>query len=381
MRQIISLMAAYRQKQLEAKGAPPARIQQMQEMFVYLDNGLSAVPVVGFDDERLQEVMTSGDFTNALQTFVQRQMLPAYQARRFDFERFIWQDTVPNFMRVDRYQKRSFGNDLEMVGEKGQARPGSDEDATHRYYRVYRWEKQYDYSMEALVNDDMGYFQNKAAEMGIDARRTLEKHVSNWMFNAVTLARLLALGGLYWQPGRLSTARISEMRMGFNQRTDARGNPIAAALRYIVIHSGLVDTAATIQNSTLVPELATNAQNVVKGTFEVVEDPHLAGVAPNLQWMGLTDWRANNIRAFALARRTGIAGPLIIRKKSDQEQVTSLLGAGANMAPVWGDFGTGNVVLKVHDEWGTYVDTDGVAPNNGNLFDERGAFYMQGTAP
>jgi hypothetical protein len=380
MRTIISLMAEYRQKQLEARGAPPARVQQMREMFACLDNGLSAVPVAGFDDE-LQEVMTSGDFTHALQTFVQRQMLPAYEAKRFNFERFMWQRTVPNFMQVDDYQKRSFGDDLEMVGEKGQARPGSDEDATQRRYRVYRWEKQYDYSMEALVNDDMGYFQNKAAEMGIDARRTLEKHVNNWLFNAVTLARLLALGALYWQPGRLSTARISEMRMGFNQRLDARGNPIAASLRYIVIHSGLVDTAATIQNSTLVPELATNAQNVVKGTFEVIEDPHLAGVAPNLPWMGLTDWRANNIKAFVLARRNGVPGPFIIRKRSDQEQVTSLLGAGTQMAPIWGDFDSGDIVLKVHDEWGTYVDAGALGTANGNLYDERGAFYMQGTAP
>jgi hypothetical protein len=45
--------------------------------------------------------------------------------------------------------------------------------------------------------------------------------------------------------------------------------------------------------------------------------------------------------------------------------------------PVMGDFATGNVVVKVHDEWGTYIGGAG----NGNYFDLRGGFYSSGTAP
>ena len=375
MRRIISLLSDYRVEQLKEAKAPEKRIQECREMFVYMDGLLSNITPTS-TNAQLEEVMTSGDFTYAIQTFIQRLMVPGYQVKRFDFERFIWPDTVTNFLNNDRYQRRAGLEDLEHVGEKGQARPGSVVDATQRRYRVHRWEKQFDFSYEVLVNDDMGYFQDHATEMGITARRTLEKHVSNYLWNATTTGRLVILGALFSTTGRLTTARISACRMAFNQRTDARGNPIAAALRYIIIHSGLVDTAAQIQASTLVPELATNAQNVVRGTFEVVEDPHVAGTAPNLPWFGLVDYRVNNIRPFVLARLQGMPGPILARKRSDIERITSLLGAGATVPPIMGDFDTGNVIVKVMDVWGTYIDATW-----GNMFDQRGCYYSSGTAP
>lgn len=381
MRQILSLMRDFRLAELDHQAKirksrlAPEHERRVRYMFEVLDAGLNSVAFDGGGDE-FREVMTSGDFTNAIQTFVMRQMVPAYEAKRFDFERFIKPRPVTNFLYHQDHQRRSFSDDLEAVGSKGKARPGSVDDSTRRDYRVYGWEKQYDFAFQMLWNDNMGYFQDQARVMGIDARRTLEKHVSNWLFNATTVAALVALGALYSTNGRLTSARISTARMGFNQRTDARGEPIAAGLRYIVHHSGLVDVAAQIQASTLVPELATNAVNVVRGTFEPIEDPHLAGTAPNLPWMGLADWRANNIAAFILARLNNVPGPMILRKRSDIEQVTSVLGGGAAVAPLWGDFDSGNIVLKVMDIWGTYI-----SGTDGNLYDVRGAYHSTGTAP
>lgn len=164
--------------------------------------------------------------------------------------------------------------------------------------------------------------------------------------------------------------------MGFNQRVDSRNQPINARLAYIVHHSGLVDTANQILNSELVPELATNGINVVRNNFIPIEDPYITGTAPNLPWWGFTNWRENNIRPFVLARLEGWPGPRIIRKTSDQEAVSSMLGAGAAMDPMLGDFDTGNVMLKVADVFGTY--TDGT---EGEYFDYRGGYYSAGTAP
>ena len=164
--------------------------------------------------------------------------------------------------------------------------------------------------------------------------------------------------------------------MAFGQRTDANGEPIEADLVYIVYHRGLQDTVAQIQNSVLVPELATNAANVVKGTFQAIKDPYITGTAPNLPWYAFVDPGASGIVPFVLARLQGRPGPLILRKKTDMEAVTSMLGAGAAVAPIMGDFETGNIVLKVSDVFGTYVDG-----TEGNLFDYRGAYYSSGTAP
>ena len=164
--------------------------------------------------------------------------------------------------------------------------------------------------------------------------------------------------------------------MAFNQRVDTRNEPIRARLTYLVHHSGLVDTVRVIRQSELIPELATNAANVIAGDFIPIEDPYIAGNAPNLPWWCFTDWRENNIIPFVLARWQAMPAPAIVRKTSDQASITSMLGAGTAVPPIMGDFATGNIVLKVEDDWGTYIDG-----TDGNYFDIRGAYYGAGTAP
>jgi len=379
MRNILSALAEYRKVDLKAANVPEERLREVDDKFQYLDRALNSLVVNGrgFDgpESKLAEVMTSADFTYAIQTFVERQMLPGYQEQTFAFEPLVKPETTPNFMPVSRYQNRGGLDDLEFVGEKGEARPGSVDDATSRQFQVYKFEKQFDFSMELLVNDDLGYFQDQAAMMGRAARRSLEKYVARFFTNATTIARLVALGALYSTTGRLTTARISEARMAFGQRTNADGEMIQADLVYLVYHNGLTDTVAQIQASTLIPELATNAANVVRGTFTPIRCPYIAGTAPNLPWFAFTNWRTNGVIPFVLARRQGVPAPLILRKRSDIEAISSLLGGGAAVPPVWGDFATGNIVVKVHDEWGTYING-----TDGNMFDHRGAYYSSGTA-
>lgn len=374
MRKILSALQEIRQLQVKAKGGTDVQLAEVADKFRYFDQELSGIMPTG-TGTAIEEVMTSADFTYAIQEFIQRLMIPAYQVKRFDFEQFMKPDVTPNFLPVTRYQRRAGLDDLEYVGEKGEARPGSVPDATKRQYKVEVWEKQFDFSMRALVNDDLGYFSDFATAMGQAARVSLEKYVSRMLWNATSLVFIVAGGALYWQNGRLTSSRIAEARMAFNQRVDVLGNPIAATLKYLVHHAGLVDTVRMIRQSTLIPELATNAANVIAGDFVPVEDPYVAGIAPNLPWYALVDWRATGIVPFVLARRQGIPAPLLLRRKSDVESMTSLTAAGGGAAPLMGDFATGNVVVKIHDEWGTYISA-----NDGNVFDIQGVYYSAGTA-
>lgn len=380
MRTITYAMMRIRQDQIEQAaqaGAISAQLAEKQvaevgDKFRFLDHELSGIKPTS-TNAALAEVMTSGDFTYAIQEFVQRKALPGYKALGFAFEPLVKMDTLPNYLAVNRYQDRGSLDDLEFVGEKSQPRAGLRDDAVKRSYSVFRWEKEYDFSHEALVNDDMGYFEDQAMKMGVSARRTLEKYVSRMYTNATSIAILA--GALYSQNGRLTSARISEARMAFGQRVDADNEPIQADLAYIVYHRGLEDTVRQIQNSELVPELATNAANVVRNAFIGIKDPYITGTAPNLPWWAFTDHRAANIIPLVLARLQGRPGPLILRKKSDVESVTSMLGTGGAVSPIMGDFESGNIVLKVSDVFGTYIDG-----TNGNLFDIRGAYYSSGTA-
>jgi hypothetical protein len=355
--------------------AVDTRLAEVDKTFESIDQGLNGISPTSPNNALLQETMTSGDFTNAIQSFVNRLAIPGYQKKNFAFEPLVWNDTLVNFLQHDRYQHRGSLDDLELVGEKGRARPGYKDDAYRRSYQVYRWEKQYDFSWEAIRNDDLSYFMDQAALMGESARRTLEKFVSRMYTNATSIARLVGLGALFAQNGRLTSARVSEARMAYNQRVDARNQPINARAAFVVGHSGLFDTARQILASELVPELATNAVNVARN-FVWIEDPYITGTAPNLPWWAFPDWRENNVRPFVLARLEGWPGPRIFRKKSDIEAVTSMLGAGAAVSPMLGDFDSGNIVLKVVDIFGTYVDT-----TEGSYFDFRGGYYSSGTAP
>lgn len=377
MRIILKALAEIRAEQLKTTGKE-ARLSEVADKYAFLDRGLSGLRLdgAGYDGEtRLEEVMTSADFTYALGEFVQSLMIPAYQTKRFAFEPLVYQDTAPNFQYVTRYQNRSGLEDLELVLEKGEPMAGHVSDATAQQLKVEVWQKQFDFSMRAIVDDDLGYFNEMASLMGSSARRTLERFVSRMYNNATSIARLVALGANYSTTGRLTSTRVSTAQLAFAARTDADGNPINVSPRYLVVPTGLLHTARQILNSELVPELATNGINVVRGSFEIIEDPHIAFTAPNIPWwMMSSPTGGENVRGLVLIRRQGMPAPMVIRKKGDQETFASFAGTGAPLSPLMGDFATGNIVLKVYDEWGTYVDSV-----NGNLWNPLGLYYSSGT--
>ena len=370
MRRILTALMDTRKGTLADQGASSQRLQECEDLFRCMDRELDGIDGV---DTTLRETMVTGDFTYALLEYVKRDFLGAYQQQTFAFEPLVFNDILPNYLPASRYLKQAGLDDLEYVGEKGQARPGYVYDATKRQWQVYPWKKQFDFSHQALVNDDIGYFSDQIELMARSARRTLEKFVSRMYTNAVSIGVLTTAGALYSTTGRLTTARISEARMAFNQRLDLRGERILSPLRYIVYHTGLADTVAQIQASMLVPELATNAANVIRGTFTAIEDPYITGTAPNLPWFAFA--APAQIKTLVLARMKGWTGPKIVRKRSDIEAVTSIGGPGAPVDPLLGDFETGNIVLMVWDVWGTYVGGAGY----GNLVDHRGAYYSSGT--
>jgi len=378
MRKITYMLSELRKGQLSRRKAPDERIAEVDAAFNAFDNALDGIHREG-DDALVREVMTSADFTYAIEEFVQRKSLPGYQRMAFEFEPLVkMENNLPNYLEVTRYQNRCGVDDLEYVGEKAPARAGSVQDATKRTLQVWRFEKQFDFSHEALVNDDIGYFENQATLMGEAARRTLEKYVSRFYTNGTSITRIQAGGANYTQNGRLTSTRISEARMGFGQRVDDCNEPINADLAFIVYPRGLEDTVRQIQASTLVPELATNAANIVRTAFVGIKDPYIATPAPpTMPWYAFDDPNnSDGIVALVLARRSGMPGPAIVRKTSNMESVTSMLGAGSPMAPIFGDFESGNIVVKVMDAWGTYVDG-----TNGNIFDRHGTYYSAGTAP
>jgi len=383
MRRITTLMEAYSVARHQARGASPAEIQESRDMYAFMDNAMSGLIINqtgGWDgpESKFAEAMTSADFTYALGEFVQRRMKPGYQAKAFNFEPLVANDTLPNYMAVTRYQRQQGIDDLEYTPPGAPPKAGSIADAVKKQYRVYKWQKQYDFLMEALVNDDLGYFADMSQMMGRSARRTLERYVSRFYTNATSIARLVGLGVNYAQTGRMTSTRISEARMGFSQRVDGGGDPMVVNLKYIVHPPAIADTVSQIQASQLVPELATNGVNVIRSSFTPIEDPYMTAPtgAPNWPWYAFADPRMFGVQTFVVARRNGMPAPLLVRKRADMESFTGFSAAGQPLPARMGDFANGAVVVKVWDEWGTYIDE-----TEGNLYDYRGAYYSSGVTP
>jgi len=383
MRRVVTALMGYAREGLITAGASPQRLQESRDMFEFMDaslSGLNLNQLGGYDgpETKFGEVMTTADFPYALGEFVRRQMIPGYNRKGFMFEPLIAPRVVPNYMSVTEYQDKQGTDDLEYTPAGAPPKAGSRADADKKQFRVVKWQKQWDFLMEMLVNDDLGYFTTQATKMGVSARRTKEKFVSRMMTNATTIARLVALGVNYSTTGQLTTARISAARMGFAQRVDAINDPIIASLKYIVHPSALIDQVKTIQSSTLVPELATNANNVVAGSFTSIENPYMTAPtgAPNWPWFAFVDPASSGIDAMILVSRNGMPAPILTRKRSDQEVFSGFGAAGTPLPAKMGDFANGTVTVKVWDEWGTYIDG-----TQGNLYDFRGAYYSSGVTP
>ena len=76
MRKLLYAMKEIRKAQLT--GATPERLAEVDSKFQFLDANLSGAFSTGATPEQFIEVMTSGDFTYAIQEFVQRKALPGY---------------------------------------------------------------------------------------------------------------------------------------------------------------------------------------------------------------------------------------------------------------------------------------------------------------
>lgn len=383
MRRILALLqetsAALYRHNLAESGQPlqEKNVRLRRNAWRFIDDNIGpAYAGMHVNQGKLAEAMTTADFPNALLTYVNRKMVPGYNKKRFNFEPLVWLDQTANFLPVTRLQNRAGLDDLEFVGSLGTPRPGNYDDAILRQYQVYDWMKVYPFDRHAIVNDDIGYFADLTDLLGKAARRTLEKFISNLFNNVVSRAYIQSLGALYYSTAKLSSYAVSDNRMAFNQRLDNRGEPINAVLSYIVYHSGLDDKIRQIRDSEKTPEDDLNSVNVVRN-FAPIEDPYMSGTAPNLPWYSFTDWEMDNIRPLVLARMAGVPSPALIQKTNQNEVLTTMGAAGlpTTNPAMMGDYLNGQLSVKVHDIWGTYINA-----TEGNWFDVNGAFYNDGTA-
>ncbi len=319
----------------------------------------------------LREAMTTSDFPLLFGDTIDRQMLAAYKATEPVWKKFTKVSTVRDFREAKRFKMSGGDNYLAEVAEKGEY-PASSRDEAQYTIRVKKYGRQFDISLEAIINDDLGALRDTPERFALAAQRTEERIITGLYANDIGSH---GAGNLYENGVNATTDVLSigaledaiEAMAGFT----SGGEPILNRPKYLVVPPSLEFTARQILTSATkmwvdgaaAGAIAYPTTNVIANYgLELVVDyylPILGGENGKTAWYLFAD--PKDIVVLEAAYLRGHENPEICMKASDKVTV----GGGA-ISPFEGDFTSDNIVYRVrHIFGGAKVDWKGTYCSTG----------------
>jgi len=350
-----------------------ARTALLSEAYSHIDYTLSNVdgqqPAVG----KIKEALVTGHFPYYLGRTISVAVLDRYNFQTGQWRDYLYQDTTPTYNNAERYR---FSEPARPVKRREKEEAYSTYISESRYtMSVDDYAKQLDFSHRILVNDDLGAFNNLVQKLGDSCKRFEDWFASALYDNAFSQTALIATGPAYGGTGRLTTANLAIGWNAFLQRTDAQGNPLAIAPKFLVIPPILQLTANQILQSERIAELATNSINPLQGALQIKTDPYIAFAGINIPWYLFA--APADIPAVTFARLQGKTGPELFAKAPDKIPMTPAGGLGAADWQL-GSFISGDIEISVEDTIGSRNDS---AATWAGITDQNGIYYSSGTMP
>lgn len=310
-------------------------------------------------EAKLEEAITTTDFPYLFGQILDREVLARYKVWVADWKSYFSVRTLRDFREVYRHKVIGNDNRLPKVAEKGEYLISPVSECRYHYH-LHKYGRQFDISWEAVINDDMGAFDDVAQRMANAAIRTEA-------FNATST--FVDAGGphhdLFGDPiedceqdvvnvGNLALTilNLETTLQLMAAQTDPNGEPIAVRGVHLVVPPALEFTARQILTSAVkmwtesaaggpTPYPMTNVVSQVGLQLHV--DPYIPVidlVAPNTTWYLFADPSQGAAMEFGYLR--GHETPEICMKASDKVSV-----GGAAISPFSGDFATDNVFYRV----------------------------------
>lgn len=197
---------------------------------------------------RVLEAMTTSDFPLLFGDTIQRQMLGRYTDAPVSWPAYAKRGTVPDFRAVKRFAMDGVDGALDKVAEAAEASQSALTETKYDY-AVEVYERKVVFSLEAMVNDDLGAFRDIPDRLAVAARRTEEKLAAGLFAsssgpdatfysagnkNIVTSNPVLSIEGLETAYGVLGNM------------VDANGEPIVIDAAVLVVPPALKVTANNI---------------------------------------------------------------------------------------------------------------------------------------
>jgi len=255
--------------------------------------GMSKMQLVGEAFTHRSGFNTTSDFPVILENTLHKVLLGAYMTTPDTWSRFCKRGSVSDFRANPRYRLGSFGS-LDPLNEHGEFKNKSIPDAEKSSITAATKGNIIGLSRQAIINDDMGAFNDLATRYGRAAKLSVEVDVFAQINQNSGMGPTMADGQPLFHTSRknvnttgsaLSAAGIDADRVLLGSQTDPSGNELLDLHPAILlVPLGLGGQAKVINASQYDPDnmtsgsKAVNKPNVVAGLFrDVVDTARLTG--------------------------------------------------------------------------------------------------------
>ncbi|MEW9617445.1 prohead protease/major capsid protein fusion protein [Shinella sp. S4-D37] len=222
---------------------------------------------------------SASDFSLILGDSVGRTLRAGYNAAPSGLKRVGRQTTAKDFKDKHRLQL-SEAPRLEKVGESGEFKSGTLTEAKESY-RLATYGKMFGITRQAIINDDLGAFNDLARRMGQAAAATeAQLLVDLWLANSGA-GPTMSDGKAVWHADHknLQTAAafdiapLSIMRTAMRKQVGLTGELIAIEPKFLIIPADLETTAEQKLRTVLYPAASANAAPESMRSLEIVVEP------------------------------------------------------------------------------------------------------------
>lgn len=229
----------------------------------------------------------AGDFAVLLETTMNKVLQAAYDVTPDTWRRFCAVRTAGDFRTQNFYRNGSFGT-LDALNEHGEFKNKTIPDGEKATYAVSTKGNIIGLSRAAIVNDDMGAFNDLATRFGQAAALSIESDVFALLALNSGLGPTQADAQPFFHSNRknvngtgsaLAVAGIDADRVIMAAQTDPSGNLILNLQpSVLLVQSGLGGTARVINDAQYDPDTVNKLQrpNMVRGLFrDIVDSPRI----------------------------------------------------------------------------------------------------------
>ncbi|KAF1697983.1 peptidase [Pseudoxanthomonas jiangsuensis] len=235
---------------------------------------------------------SSSDFPGLLGEAGRKAVLRGYEEAEEQIDQFTRAVSVPDFKPTNLVGLGAF-SDLLVVPEGGEFKYGTFSEQSQAM-QIVTYGRLFSITRQAIINDDLGIFNEVPRKLGQAARRTIAKAV----FNLINSNPVLADGktlfhadhGNLLTGAAISTTSVDAMRVAMGSQKGPDGHRIRVPMKALLTPLALGGLARTVRESQFEVSGSKNltTPNIVRNTFDVIDDGRLDDVSATA-WYGVAN--------------------------------------------------------------------------------------------